>query len=1376
MNVKRPWCRAIACSLFFLLAFPLAQIQAQDATDAEPVLQFEPALRFAHLTSDDGLVQNNVSAILQDRNGFMWFGTEAGLSRYDGYTFTNYLSDPADPTTLSNNHVLSLFEDHDGNIWVGTDGGSINRLDPDTGLFTRFQASKDGTGPINGDRHRSIFQDDRGHLWFGGTGVFGLTDFDPVTESGTIYNQTDMIPGRYFGRGVQDMVETVDHMLWICDGDVILRYDFESSTFAPYPQTQYDDHLLSSVLYDSQGRIWVGGSAGLYRYDAAQDEFDINPTVTAIRDILETDDHLFWLATAHGLYRFDPRTQQLLGVEASYPGVPDSLSSDNLNTLYQSQSGLIWIGSENGIDVYNPQMARFAYYRQFVPGTPSSLDAGQIQAIDIPDDSTAWIAVDNVLHKVDLDTGAVKVYSLADFDPSLAVISAIAQDHTGMVWLGGNAGVVWQFNPQTEDFRAFRPSAPPQRPGDADSASAKGGLPPASDLPRPDLGPSHGEDLIVRLYEDAQHSLWIVHNMRGVFRLDESRDNMVRYDLPNAERPPDVDLAPDIQIYPPVINMQPDRAGNLWFATTNGFSRFDPLSETYRRYRLVSLEANPSDTETEASLEDEHGMIWIASHDGLVRLDPDTGAVKQYSTHDGLPANYVVGILEAQNGDLWLSTKKGISRFTPSTETFYNYDKFDGLQGNEFFTRVFAQAPDGRMFFGGANGLTAFYPQDIIDSSYQPPVILDDFELFNQSVEPGSDSPLKRPIWQTDGLTLDYSQNVLSFEFAVLNYSLGDKDTYRYRLEGFEDQWNETDSSRRYATYTNLPAGHYTFEVQAANRDGVWSNKEVTLPLTMLPPWWGTAGFRLLAVLAMIGLVLAGYQWRVRAIARHNRELRREVERQTQALIARTNELQASEIRLREAKEAAEAANKAKSAFVANMSHELRSPLNVILGFAQVIGRNFDLPSEAHKNLDVILQSGEHLLSLINHVLDFSKIEAGHVVLDEVDFDFFRLLDALEDMFLLKAEEKYVQLQFDRAPDLPQYLTGDPVKLRQVVINLIGNALKFTSQGSVQVRIRSVIDELVADDNMVQLWFEVEDTGPGIAPEEISSLFNAFSQTSSGRQAQEGTGLGLAISYKFVQLMGGDITVKSQLDYGTTFTFYVQCKVALAPENLDLGRRLRKRVVASDQSAYQLLVVDDNWINRELLIKLLSPLHFELHEAENGEEAVTIARSFQPHLIWMDLRMPVMDGVEATRQIKAAHQETVIIAITASVLNEDGPDIQSIGFDDYLSKPFRAEDIYDLLSKHLGLRFAYGPSEMRRIDSPRSNPHQSETLKRSVNGLSAELRAHLVEAAELGDLQKLNAAISETRQVDPSLANSMARMANRFDFESLLSLMREAVE
>ena len=504
-----------------------------------------------------------------------------------------------------------------------------------------------------------------------------------------------------------------------------------------------------------------------------------------------------------------------------------------------------------------------------------------------------------------------------------------------------------------------------------------------------------------------------------------------------------------------------------------------------------------------------------------------------------------------------------------------------------------------------------------------------------------------------------------------------------------------------------------------------------------------------------------------------------------------TNRKQA-EMALKQAKEAAEMASRAKSDFLASMSHELRTPLNAILGFSQLLTRDQSLNIQQREHLGIINRSGEHLLTLINDVLSMSKIEAGRITLKENCFDLYWLLDSIQEMLQLKAHAKGLELNVERPPEIPQYIQTDGSKLRQVLINILSNAIKFTQKGSITLRVSSVaasalprlvkgalVKGLEGADSVSRgssnyplgttLQFEIEDTGEGIAADEISTLFHPFVQTQTGRQSMEGTGLGLPISRQYVRLMGGDIAVWSTPGKGSIFTFDIKITPAsFADIETTKTRSQQVMGIELEQPQYRILVVEDSTVNRLLLVKILRPLGFEVKEASNGEEAIALWQSWQPHLIWMDIQMPIIDGYEATRAIKQMPNgnETIIIALTASAFEEQREAILRAGCDDFVRKPFRAEVLLEKIAQHLGVRYVY--EEQVKLSQ---SPQQMNVLKaESLSVMPREWRVLLHRSAEGCQDEEIMTLLEQIPESYADLKLALANLVDNFRLDIIFDL------
>jgi ligand-binding sensor domain-containing protein len=801
-------------------------------------------IRFDHLGMDQGLSLSLVRCIHQDSQGFMWFGTQDGLNKYDGYKFTTYRHDPEDITSLSDNSIYSICEDSDGILWIATDGG-LNKFDRAKEKFYRYQHQADNPHTLSSNKLLSLCEDSQSNLWIGTLGG-GLNKFHKAEEKFYRYEYQANNPHSLSNNRVFSIYEDSQGILWIgTNGGGLNKFDKAEEKFYRYQHQADNPHSISSnylwVVYeDSQGYLWAGTiGGGLNKFDRTEQKFylyqhqESNPNSlsnNSILSIYEDSQGYLWIGTfGGGLNKFDSTEERFYRYQHQADN-PYSLSDNHVWSVYKDSQGLLWIGTYRGLNKLDKNQNMFLRY-QHQADNPYSLSNNNVWSIYEDSLGDLWIGTDGGLNKLDKDHEKFLQHqnqSNNRYSLSSNAIKSIFEDSQGYLWIGTLGGGLNKFVRNQEKFHRYQVQ---------------------SNNPH-----SLSNNFVWSIYEDSHGVLWIGTN-GGLNKFDKSQDKFLHYKHQQAN--------PYSLSHDNIVSICEDSHGYLWVGTRVGLNKMDKEQEKFYRYQHQW--DNPqslSNNEVLSIYEDSKGQLWIGTRGGLNRFDEGGDTFLQYRERHGLPNDTIYGILEDIQGNLWLSTNRGISKFDPHEETFTNYDQMDGLQSNEFNTGAYFKNKDGRMYFGGINGFNEFHPNSIKSNTYVPPVVITDFLLFNRPVKVArqiseGDVPskpegfeLSEHIAFTEEITLNYRDYIFAFEFSALNYRQSEKNQFAYMLEGYNEDWIHTNHRDRKATYTNLDPGKYIFRVKASNDDGYWNEKGASIKIKILPPFWKTWWFRLLSLLA----------------------------------------------------------------------------------------------------------------------------------------------------------------------------------------------------------------------------------------------------------------------------------------------------------------------------------------------------------------------------------------------------------------------------------------------------------------------------------------------------------------------------------------------
>ncbi|WP_241664831.1 hybrid sensor histidine kinase/response regulator transcription factor [Seonamhaeicola maritimus] len=1220
-------------------------------------------INFERITTSEGLSQSDINCIYQDDEGFMWFGTFDGLNKYDGYKFINYVPNPNNSKSISSNIVFVITGDKKGNLWVGTTGGGLNKFDKKTETFTKFNHNPNDERSIDSDFVRFVYIDNQERLWVSTDSGLNLLD-DSDTET-PVFKHFFTEDRHAFRNIYQDSRGGI----WVISANKLFQVkETKNGSFELIREFYNNDVHNSSLSFlgeDDKGNLLIGAANGLYEKSLKYKKRKAKPLMgTATKSLVIDDEGHYWVGTNNGLHQFKynkkDRVLNKINRFTYNPVDPNSLSKDLIKELYKDKTGIIWIGTNGGgVNKVNPKKKQFLHIKKT------------------------------------LDT-----YSL-----SYDKIRSFFEDSYGNLWIGtegGGLNVLPQS--QSNDFNIFKRFESVNRAFALEELTIKNrkklliGDGNRRGLFMLDIEDALKKDntRVERLLEtsnsvftilnDMDDNLWLGTYGGGVYRLvkndkGEFDISVFKSDVQNPNS-----ISGNI-----IRNIYQDSKGNVWFGTGDGLSRLDygELLEEEPMFDVFKTVANDESTISHNYIlpiyEHSSGDIYVGTFGGgLNKFTPSRNGLDEkfvrYLQKDGLPNNVVKSILEDHLGNIWLSTNKGLSKFSPESETFKNYDVNDGLQDNEFQELAGFKRANGELLFGGINGFNVFTPSRINDNILPSETVISGFSIFNEKVDVGEKYGkavvLDSAINYTRNIDLKYNQNSFTIEFTGLHYEAPLKNKFSYKLEGYDKDWVSSLSNNRFANYTNISPGNYTFKVKSSNSDGVWDPTPSVLSLYISPPFWKTNFAYFLYTLLAIGLLLAFRKYTIIGTTRkHQLELEHLEKEQKEEL------------------------QKVKLEFFTNISHEFRTPLTLIKGPLDYLisSKKTKDNEEVQEQCQVMLKNTNYLLRLVNQLLDFRKINQGKMRLVLRNTNIVSFIKDIGEPFQFIAHKQDIDFNI-KSPHKSIQTWFDHDALEKIIKNLLSNAFKFTpAGGEVEINIAREIDESANTSDFVVI--EVKNTGAGISKEDVENIFNRFytkKDKSKNSNFQSGAGIGLAFTKNLINFHQGTIAVESEPNESTTFVVKLPQKKTAYEKIPEISIKEKSEsdflVRSSEQDSYAihlndeladsqisntrsklpvLLVVDDNKDIRSFIKKALSD-DFKIVEAGNGAEGLEIAKDIIPNLVLTDVIMPIMDGIELCNNLKNQSETSHIpvIMLTAKSSNESEIEGLKIGADGYIKKPF----------------------------------------------------------------------------------------------------------
>ncbi|GAB3993907.1 two-component regulator propeller domain-containing protein [Spirosoma daeguense] len=1194
--------------------------------------------QFEHLSVKDGLSNNSVNCILQDQEGFMWFGTNDGLNKYDGYTFTVIKSNPNDLQHSFQNDLLSgLCEDHANRLWAVTQGG-LHEINKQTGQVTPHPIRARNADLWN--YQHSVFEDSRHVLWISSLG--GLARYEPDRHRFTLF------PVPQPEATIKSVFEDAQHRFWVGTYRGLYLFNQATGQYTLVPASVSAGELQPTFIafhLDAQQVLWISTATagyGLFRLDLRHQPWQLEPynpngqinPFTFLNSLRSDADGIFWMATTTGLQRIDPVRHQVFTYRPD-SNEPKGISSSTAQTVYIDRLGTLWVGTDNGIDRQAMSDRPFVTYQVHPNKGTANLPENKVVAL-LPDKNGGfWTSNGYTVYKPrnSHTSEPVSPALLGSVGRYKNYTQAFLSDGEKGIWIGTWSGL-YHFDAATNRFSGY----PAEVPAEYMSRGPTG-------------------DLWIGGYVSPKSGI-------ASFNPQTHRYRYYKFDSKNPNGLPDQ--------Y--VHGLLASRNGDVWIPfRKQGIARLNPKTG-----RFVHYLANSSNGLTDNAIlsihEDRNGTIWLGTQQGGInRFTTQTGRFSAFTIRDGLPSNRIVGLTSDQNGNLWVSTDKGLCRFNPRTKQARNYQTTNGLPSNDF-SRNAVVNQDNRLYFGTLNGVVHFNPDSIRDDTRTLPIHITELKVHDQF----------RPI-TGHTVTLQHDENFLSFSFAALTFTQTEQNQYAYQLVGVDENWVQN-GTRHFANYTNLSPGAYTFRVKAANSDGTWATNEATIQLVIRPPWWATWW-----AYCLYALLLGGIVWGVIRFYLNRLKQQQELE---------LNRRQAEQLKT---------VDELKTRFFSNITHEFRTPLSLIISPVEKLLLDNRFDTSTQQLLGLMKRNADQLLRLINQLLDLSKLEAGRMEISLMRGEVIGFVEYVVESFQQTAEQKNVTLLFTTERSTLDCLF-DADKWEKILTNLLANALKFTGNGGNVALSLSAVSR-TSDTETTDIIITIKDSGIGILPENLPHIFDRFYQADTSRtRAYEGTGIGLALVKELVELIGGSIHVASQPDSGTTFTLTLPVKSVLVDQDvpvvvlptresdkatqLPTSPLLNTSKPASTEKTSLVLIVEDNEELREFLAEELAAT-YRILRAADGESGWQLTQTELPDIVISDIMMPRMDGYALTHNIKH-HPDTnhiAVVLLTAKAAHQSRLEGLQEGADDYLAKPFHLDELQlrlrNLLSHREKLQHQY---------------------------------------------------------------------------------------